>query len=446
MSRFVKRIKPQRTGRSAAQAQLQATQDVEIHGLGVGGDGVGRLADGRVVFVSRALPGDQVRVRLGPVVKQVQHAELVDILRPSAERTESRCKVGACGGCALRGLSKSGQAAVKRQRVVETMRRLAQIDIESVLGPVAQLDDGWRSRHRARLHAVFANRRWKLGYFERHSHSLVPLSSCPVLWSELEQAALNLGSALEGLPDEAGLFEVEIVYSRRDGRAAAKLRAKGSIEPFKAWIAAVSPHLPFGIDVEAGGKSLRHGNLELRYDHRRADQFDLRFEPGVFTQATPSLNDRMVDAVLAWVRPNETERLLELHAGIGNFTVPLLLAGTQLVAVERDKRAAVLCRKNARAAGMQVEVRDVGDADAAAEATGFDTVLLDPPRVGAHAAVQGIAKGSEVRRVVYVSCDAATLARDAGILLDGGFQPTAAQAFDMFPHTPHVETVLVLER
>ncbi len=425
---------------------MSAFIDVVIDGMGAGGDGVGRLPDGRVVFVPRAFPGDRVRVRPGARGKKVQAAELIEVIAPSPERVESRCKVAACGGCPSKGMSNAAQGQWKRSRVVEALRRIGRLDVEELLPPVVQGADGWRARHRVRLHAHWSGRRYRLGYFETHSHALVPLSACPILWSELEQAALNLAAALEGLPEEARLEQIELAHSRRDGRAAAKLRGSGPIEHYKTWLTQVGERLPFGLGIETPSHSLRHGNLELRYDHKRAAEFDLRYEPGVFTQANPEINDRLVEAVLERVRPSQGPSVLELHAGIGNFSVPLRLAGAMVVAVERNRRGAVLCRKNARGAGVDLQVVEQSDNDVLATLAGHDTVVLDPPRTGARAAVQTLARRPAVRRVVYVSCDPATLARDAQTLVEAGFKVVAAQAFDMFPQTPHVETLLTFER
>lgn len=420
--------------------------DIRIDGLGSAGDGVGRLADGRVVFVARALPGDHVRVRLTHRKKQVQYAELVRILAPSPDRVEPRCRVQECGGCGLKELSLPGQGELKRGRVVETLRRIGGLDVADIMGPVRQRGDGWRWRHRVRLHASWTGGRWRLGYFARHSRELVELDRCPVLWTELEQSALELGQALESLPEQARLEQVELAYSRRDGRAAARLHGAGPLEAYKRWLSDPSETGVAGVIVESQGKSFGTGNLELRYDHRRASEFDLRFEPGVFTQANPELNDELVDAVIEAVRPAQGMRALELHAGIGNFSVPVRLAGIELTAVESNPRSAVLCRRNSRGAGVPVEVRTEADAEAVSSLAGFGAVLLDPPRTGARDAAAAIAPTPSVERVVYVSCDAATLARDAAMLVEAGFQVAAAQAFDLFPQTPHVEAMLVFAR
>jgi 23S rRNA (uracil1939-C5)-methyltransferase len=420
--------------------------ELSIDGLGSAGDGVGRLPDGRVVFVARALPGDRVVVRLTHLRKQVQHAELVRIVEPSADRVEPRCTAVDCGGCGLMELSGAARLVLARRRVLETLRRLGGLDVERLLGPVNREGDGWHWRHRVRLHASWGGDSWRLGYHARQSNTLVPLEACPVLWPELEAVALAVGRSLTGLPREARLEELELVYSRRDGRAAGRAIGSGPLEQYKHWLDAALDAGLAGIVAETGGKSFGLGNLELRYDHARASEFDLRFEAGVFTQANPALNDLLVETVLHAVRPAEGERLLELHAGIGNFSLPLRMTGVDVTAVEAQPRAAVLCRRNARGAGVELDVRTEDDATAVSDLAGFRAVLMDPPRTGAREAAEAIARASGVTRLVYVSCDVATLARDAAILAAGGFVVTAAHAFDMFPQTSHVETVLALGR
>jgi 23S rRNA (uracil1939-C5)-methyltransferase len=424
---------------------VREEEEVRIEGLGSAGDGVGRLASGRVVFVPKALPGDVVRVRLTRTTKQVQYAELLTLLTPSPDRIDAHCHERDCGGCALKELSISAQVELKRRRVVETLRRIGGVDIEAMLGEVKQVGDGWRVRHRVHLHAQWSGTRWRLGYFARHSRYLVEVASCPILWSELEQTAVELVHLLEGLPEEAQLSASELAYSRRDGRAAVKLEGRGPMVVFRRWLEDAVDMKLGGVAIEAPGQSFWHGNLELRYDHRHAHEFDLRFEPGVFTQASPQMNDELVEAVVNAARPAAGKRLLELHAGIGNFSIPLKRAGVDLVAVEHQRRAAILCRRNAQLAGFELEVRPESDARAVSELSDFAVVLLDPPRTGAREAAEAIAKSS-VERVVYVACDVATLARDTAILAAGGFQPVAVATFDMFPQTPLVEVMLAFSR
>jgi len=426
--------------------------EILIHGLGTGGDGIGRLDDGQVVFVERALPGDRVEVRLTRKVKRVQHAEIVKLIEPSSERVESRCQVADCGGCPIRSYSVVGQGEAKTDRIVQALSRIAKQDIRELLGDLVQGDNGWR-----------------------RSSRLIPLDAgCPVLCKELEAAALGLGEALAPLSRHAGLQGVEIAYSGRDDRCAARLVATGRLGEFRDSPDWFDRSGLSAAEVIVGEERWRQGDIRLRYDHRRSTQFDLYFEPGVFTQANPGVNNAAVDAVLgalvgtggagvpsAGTEANEDPRvangsssgprILELHAGVGNFSLPLALAGADVYAVEHMQRAVSLAQHNAQVAGVGLHAFALEDIEALEEGgpvpplSEFDAVLLDPPRIGAHAVARRLAEAGP-ERIVYVSCDPATLARDVKELVAGGYEITEAKAFDMFPQTPHVEVLLRLQR
>ncbi len=452
-----------------------------IHALSTAGDGIGRLESGEVVFVTGALPGDRADIRLTRKIKKVQHAEVVEILEPSPQRVDSECRVAGCGGCAVRDLSREGQAAAKRERVVQTLQRIAKQDIDEMLGPLVQLGDGWRYRHRVRLHAAWEDDRWRLGYHARGTHRLVPLDTCPVLIPELEAAAISLDQAVAPLPKYGELQNVELVYSRTDGRAAARLQVAGSLTAFRepveqparkplggplrpflgqradapapeyapaAWFAASGLS---GIEVVTADESWRHGDLELRYDHAHAGEFDLLAEPGVFTQGNPAVNDRLVDAVSRALPEDDFGRVLELHAGVGNFSLPLAQAGAVVFTAENMRSAVTLAQRNAEQAGVTLHAHFLTDIEAlhgggpVPPLSDFDAVLMNPPRVGAFNVAKKLAKSGPAR-IVYVSCDPATLARDVKEMAAGGYRITEATAFDMFPQTPHVEAVLVLDR
>jgi 23S rRNA (uracil1939-C5)-methyltransferase len=424
--------------------------EVRIDGLGTAGDGVARLPSGEVVFVAGGLPGDRVQIRLTGRIKRVQRGEVVRLIEPSAERIVSRCESEDCGGCAVRWLSRPAQAAAKRERAVQALRRIGGCDIDALLGPVVQVGDGWRYRHRVRLHADRFDARWRLGYHARGSHRLAPLETCPVLCPELESAAFALTRALAPLPPNAELREVEMIVSRRDRRAAARITAAGPMQAVSGSLDGLAESTLAGIEVVGGDGLQRHGDLTLRYDHARADEFDLWAEPGVFTQANPTVNDLLVEAVLAAL-PLGGASVLELHAGVGNLSLPLALAGAELYTAEHMQRAVELAQRNARQAGVRLHafyVEDVGallPGGPVPPLATFDAVLMNPPRVGAFEVAKLLAGGGP-GRLAYVSCDPATLARDAQVLVDGGYRIRAATAFDMFPQTPHVEVLLSMDR
>jgi len=417
--------------------------------MGTAGDGVARLPSGEVVFVDGAFPGDLVEIRLTGKRKRVQFAEVSRLIEPSPQRVESRCPVEACGGCATRWYSRDGQAQEKRSRVVQAMRRIGGHEGDDLLGPVVQAGDGWGYRHRIRLHAAWFEGAWHLGYHGRRSHRLVPLNECPVLCPELEAAALRLAEAVKALPQYVALDQVELLASRQDDAAAARFSAGGAVAGFREsfdWYAASGLA---GIEVVTPKGSWRHGELALRYDHQRRDRFELWAEPGVFTQANPQVNELLVAAVLAALPVSEAPRVLELHAGVGNFSLPLADAGATVFTAEHQERAVSLAQRNAGDAGIALHAFFLEDLEALAPRgpvpplSDFEAVLMNPPRVGALDVAKILAAGGPPR-IAYVSCDPATLARDVRMLADGGYRIADMTAFDMFPQTPHVEVLTTL--
>lgn len=389
-----------------------STLQLAITGLTSSGDGVARLADGRVAFVRGGLPGDAVEARVTREQPRMVNADVVRVVTPSPERVVSICQREGCGGCALRDYDCAAQRVAKVDQVLQALARIAKLDAKPVfLGMMS--GEPWRYRHRARFHARYDGQ-WSIGYHARSSHSLVPIVGCPVLWPELEQAALELAEWLAPQPKSLGLREVELAYSRKDGKAGALFIGDRPVVG-----------APFDDAV-------------LAYDH--AGDFTLCFSAGVFTQANPAMNEQLVAAVTASIRG---KRVLELHSGIGNFSLPLAKAGCSVRAVEQNPASGALAARNAR--GFDVTPAVASDASAVADADGYDSILLDPPRVGAKEVATKLAQRGP-GRVVYVSCDPATLARDLRLLVDGGYRLEALTTFDMFPQTPHVESLAVLSR
>lgn len=429
----------------------EGDQDVAITGLSVDGEGIGRLADGRVVFVDRALPGDTAWVRPKRHKKRVVHADLVALEQPSPNRQASLCDIWACGGCPTREASQALSREHKEQHIVHCMTRLGGVDLTGLTVPVLSFGDGWRYRHRVRLHAAWVTSgaqgdgRWVLGYHQRHSQALVPFSTCPVLWPELERMARALLGAVAQLPQESALHSVQLAYSRRDKRGAARIVTRGPMAAMRESLTWLDGSELSGLHIEAADGQFRWGNLSLTYDHADATAFDVGFEPGLFTQAHVEGNDALVAHVVEQVGPRAQLRVLEMHAGVGNFSLPLARRGARVVAVEAQRRAAIVLERNARKAGVDITVHAETDTWALSllREQRFDVLLLDPARGGAADVAQALADlgPGAPPKVVYVSCDPATLARDTRVILRSGLKLAALTGLDCFPQTPHVETV-----
>ena len=419
--------------------------EIVIHGVSHEGDGVGRTPEGKIVFVQGGLPGDTARVELTVKKKKVQHARLTDLVVPSANRVVSRCGIDQCGGCALKSLSLEGQTLVKKDRIINTLTRIAKVEIPESFDFV-ESKSAWHYRHRVRMHAHWSGESWRIGFYARRSNDLVPHAGCPVLWPELDKFVTRVVPAIHRIPREVGLQEVEAVWSRKSKRGAIRLIIHGDPSFFRESTSWMDEAGILGIEIARGDSISRFGNCEMVYDQTVGD-YDLSFETGTFTQANPGMNDELVRRVVSSINPMKGPKVMEMHAGIGNFSLPLAVMGAEVSAFELNPNSSIQSERNAARIPVALENTCIRDADAVERMSEFDTLLLDPPRSGAREVAREAARpGSGPARIVYVSCDPATLARDVAILKEGGYSLVNLTGFDMFPGTPHVEVLAVLER
>lgn len=370
-----------------------------------GGDGLGRF-EGIPIFVPRAAPGDHLRVRLTVRRPDYGRAEIVDILKPGPGRRTPPCPhFERCGGCDLQHLDDELQLVVKAEAVRETFRRVGKIEMPSDVAIVAGRPWGYRSR--AQLHVEpTASGGAAVGYFARGSHDLVAVDRCPVLAPDLE-------ALLPRLPQVVGDGE------RR--RLDLALGDDGALT-----CAPVFEGLP------SGPIQSQIGDFTYHYDAR------------CFFQGHRDLVSRLVELA---VGPWEAESAFDLYAGVGLFTLPLAARHTSVVAVEGDRIAARYARKNARENRMrsiEVEAQSVDGwiEQLPAEA---DRVIVDPPRGGLSPRVRQILYARRPRRLTYVSCHPATLARDLRILCrNAAYTIEQVALFDLFPQTGHMEAVVQL--
>lgn len=375
--------------------------DVEITALAAGGDAVGRDAGGRVVFVDRAAPGDRVRARVVEEKRRYARAELVEVVAPSPVRVEAPCpyqRAGTCGGCPWMQVARDAQLDAKQHLAAGALRKLVArgLVLRPILAPVPPL----RWRRRARLHAAGG----ALGFHAPRSRRVTDIETCLQLDERLDAALAAIRRT---------------VRFRGDGEVHLLVGHAGDVD------------VVFDADVEGADA------LEIP---RRA----VEVEPGLFAradefaQATAAGNAALVGEVLREIAPRPGLRVLELFAGSGNFTRHLVAAGAEVVAND-------VVRPRAPAGRFVEGPADRAVARVAAER--FDALLLDPPRTGAREALAAVAAmATPPARVIYVSCDVATLARDLELLADAGWTPRHAQVLDLMPQTAHLEVVAVAER
>jgi len=390
----------------AARAALsgaapEGVEELAIESLAAGGAGVGRAADGRVVFVPDTAPGDRVRVRL--VARHRRHAEgrLEELLVPGPARVEPPCPVfGTCGGCAWQHLAYPAQLEAKAGILRDALARIGGLtpprELRIVPSPAP-----YAYRRRARVLV----RGGRTGFRRRRSNELCATARCPVLVPALEEALAEL--AAEAPPDG----EWELLAGEGEARRSAPGRRGAPLA------------------VRAGGDLLR-------------------VSPGVFVQSNGPLLDPLLEAVHTAAGRGRTA--LELYAGAGFLTLGLARRFERVVAVEAHAAAARDLGENCRAAGLaNVEIRRAR-VEAALAAPGDlpqapDALVLDPPRSGLGRGGAEALAGLRPGRIVLLSCAPATLARDLGALARSGYFLSRIEGFDLFPQTPHLEALAVVE-
>jgi 23S rRNA (uracil1939-C5)-methyltransferase len=377
--------------------------ELHVERLASSGEGVGRARDGRVVFVPFTAPGDRVRVRLTEQRKRFARAEVRELLVPGAARTDPVCPVfGSCGGCAWQHVEYAAQLEAKRAIVADALTRIAGLSLPAPLAIVPSPSPyAWRSRTRVSCEAG------RVGYRRRQSHALQAVARCPVLVPELDVAL----HALAADPPDDG----EVELAQGDGAPRAT---------------------PLAGDAAAGPGP----RIGLRVGADR-----LEISPGIFFQAHAGLRDALFEAALAAAGTGAFAA--DLFAGAGFFTLELSRRFERVVAVEAEPAAVADLRRNAERAGRRnIELVEGPVEHALARVLDAETLLLDPPRTGLPRGVaEALATGS-ASRVVYVSCEPSTLARDLVAFGARGLLPTQVTAFDLFPQTPHVEVLALLER
>ncbi|NNK43604.1 MAG: class I SAM-dependent RNA methyltransferase [Myxococcales bacterium] len=408
----------------------------EVRAVGRGGDAVVETPRG-LVLMPGALPGELVELVRTKSKRGAARGRLIRVLESVAGRREPPCAdASRCGGCPLMIASPQLQREIKQGFLADACRGLPGADeteLEWVDSPVTL---GYRRRARLAWH------RDTVGYRQLHSKRITPVGECIVLVQPLRQAwdelLAHLGSSLRG----AGQIQLQLTDSTR---VLVDLHAEGDQPPelFAACETLCTLPLIAGVTLRTRGEGQAASWGETRVAIRTGATGVLEGPGGVFSQANDGVNERLIEAVVRLAEPDGL-RVLELHCGIGNFTVGLAARASSLVAVERDPLAVEACQRNLKRLGRKARVT-VGDANHPPKGR-YDVVVLDPPRQGAKALFEAAAVWPGPRRVVYVSCDTATLARDLRLATAKGYHIDRLIGFDMFPQTAHLESLVRLVR
>lgn len=419
-----------------------------------GGKAVGRHL-GKVVFVRSAVPGDKVLVRLEKAKSSYAEGRVEAVLSPSPRRVEPRCKFfGHCGGCQWLAASYDLQTEQKEALARQVLR--GHLHGAEVLPLVpAHPDRGYR--HRGDFHVRPSGSSLLVGFFMEGSHRVVNLDTCPLFGREFNLRYGALRAALQREPAARALSGFTLLAGEEDGRYALHLRLReGEGEPQARALAGAALSAGLGDllvtpDLREEEVLLLHGDPAVTYSVEAGGRrLPLRASVRAFTQAHYPLNRVLVKAATEWLSPSRGDRVLELYAGIGNFTFPLALGAGEVWAVESSGPAVEDARENARRLGISNVRHLEGDAALwgqrlAAASERFAAALLDPPRTGAREVLPFLIRLAPPR-LLYVSCNLPSLERDLGLLEAGGYRVRRVQPFDGFPQTYGVETLALLER
>ncbi len=460
---------------------------LEVKSLDLEAQGIAHKSDGKVVFIEGALPFERVSAHIHRSKNSFDKGTLTVIHRESSQRVRPDCPhfglhEGACGGCKMQHLHPSAQIAIKQRVLEDNLWHIGKVKPEQILRPIE--GPAWGYRYRARLSVRFVRKKGAvlIGFHERKSRYVADMKQCLVLEPRVSALLLPLRALIASLEAVETCPQIEVAVGDAAGsRANVIALVLRHLEPLS--VADQSKLRQFGIDhagvqwwLQAKGpdtivrlpEAPEHVTPQLAY-HLPEYGITMPFRPTDFTQVNPLINRVLVSRALGLLAVQRHERVIDWFCGLGNFTLPLATQAKEVLGIEGAEALVQRSRDNLKSnqsqprvgsplAATQFEARNLFEmtpdllmADGVA-----NKWLVDPPREGAYALVQALAalhQSPDARaawqppqRIVYVSCNPATLARDAGVLVhQAGYRCSAAGMVNMFPHTAHVESIAVFE-
>ena len=425
----------------------------DIHALTHDGRGVARRADGKAVFIAGALPGEQVMARQTARSRSYDEAVTLEVLNASPDRVAPRCPhFGTCGGCALQHLDESVQIIAKQRVLQENLERIGHVMPKDMLPPLTDAAWGYRRKGRFSVRRVEKKDKTLVGFRERDPRFVADLAICHTVIPQIGERIEALATLVDGLEGRNDIPQIEFIAGD-DAIALVFRHLQPLSESDHAALTVFAQAQGFAIFLQPGGVDSVHAlwpqdpPLTFRLP---AWDLELKFRPLDFIQVNAGLNQKMIERTLELLDVRPDERVLDLFCGLGNFTLPLARVAREVVGVEGEAGLVARARENAAHNGLanaHFHAADLAQ-DLSGHAwmrAGFDKLLLDPPRSGADGVLKQLPlKG--LKRIVYVSCHPASLARDAGYLVnERGWKLRSAGVMDMFPQTAHVESIALFE-
>ena len=446
MARIFKAKTTKRVSSDPSPKQLQ------IDRLSHDGRGIA-LHQGKTVFVDGGLVGEQVEVAHYRRQKNFSECQAKHIVKPSSERVEPVCPIFAqCGGCQLQHLRADKQIQYKQSALLSLLQRQYQLQPETVLDPICSAPEGYRSRVRFGIDS-----QRQLSFRQKLSDKLVAVDQCPVLEPSLQALIPQVQAWLDELGSKPGVTHIEMIAAADTQKQEAAALVVRHIKPLpQSQREALQRQLGSAqcwFQGEKGGQltGVDGSQVDPRLLVLLDDQsVQLAFSPRDFTQVNRAVNQKMVSQAMEWLELQPSDKVADLYCGIGNFSLAIARQCQQLLGIEGVEAMVVRAQENADRngiSGAEFKAMDLTSSDFSSmlRRREITKLVLDPPRAGAKAVSEQMAE-TEVESVVYVSCNPASFARDASILVEGGYRMAALRAMDMFPHTSHMETMALFVR
>ena len=448
----------------------EAREWLKVESLDLEAQGVAHNLEGKVVFIEDALPGEEVQVQVKRRKNNWEQATMIALRRESSQRVTPRCPhFGTCGGCKMQHFHIGAQVATKQRALEDALWHLGKVRAEQMLRPIE--GPAWGYRYRARLSVRYVAKKGKVlvGFHERKSSFVADMDSCEVLPKNVSALLLPLRELIAGMDQRDRLPQIELAIGEGTGDDViamvlrhldplteadlARLRDFGTQRGVQWWLQSKGPDTVRRLDDS--GPELAYALPEFG--------ITMPFKPTDFTQVNPHINRVLVTRALRLLDAGPDERVIDWFCGLGNFTLPIARTAREVLGIEgsealvqRSRENAALNRLAHKTSFVARNLFELTPAELASHGRA-DKWLVDPPREGAFALAKALvdlhsdaslAPGyAAPTRIVYVSCNPATLARDAGLFVhQAGYRCTMAGAVNMFPHTAHVESMAVFDK
>ncbi len=426
---------------------------ITINSLSHDGRGIGYLS-GKATFVEGALKGEELEIEYLKRKASWDEAKIVNILSPAPGRKKPACDFFTiCGGCSLQHMDNSSQIIHKESVLIEQLLHIGKVTPKEILPPVFANEYGYRRKARLGVRYVFKKEKLLIGFRERNGRYLADIEACSVLHPSIGQNIPLLRDFILSLEAYLHIPQLEVAvggdstaiiirhmepFNVKDQETMQKF---ATINNFQIYLQPKGPESAYLFYPQNTHPRLRY----LLEDY----QLEMLFHPTDFTQVNSEINKKLIQQAIALLKPNQDETLLDLFCGIGNFTLPCSRFYKKVVGVEGSQLMVERGYENAlhnAITNVEFHCRNLAEQnDSDSWMQNFDAILLDPPRIGAWEIIQKIPH-SNTKKVLYISCNPATLSRDAAHLCQNGFMLDSVGVLDMFPHTSHVESIALFTR